>query len=164
MNDVNQLRASWVSKIEITHVDGVEVPGDCWLWHGYCDKVSGYGRVTVNKTPFYLHRFTYAQFVGPIPSGLHIDHLCRQRNCCAPHHLEAVTCLENVRRGIRASQTHCKNDHPLSGENVYIIKSPQGEHRQCRACRDARMAIWRAERKLRKAATWAKYLGDEVAS
>jgi hypothetical protein len=161
-----QLPPRWPARIEITNVDGVTVKGPCWIWHGYRDKDSGYGRVTVNKKLWHLHRFTYELFVGPIPPGLHIDHLCRQRACCAPHHLEPVTCATNVKRGMRASQTHCKNGHPLSGDNMYLGpgSKPAYKHRTCRTCRAVYMAEWKARRKQRQEETWAKYLGDEVAS
>lgn len=162
-HDVTQLRASWVRKIDITRVDDVVVPGECWLWRGAVDKDSGYGRVYVAHKCLHLHRVTYETFIGPIPEGLHIDHLCRVRGCCNPGHLEAVTPATNIRRGSRATQTHCKNDHLLSGENLYLSpgSKPQYKHRQCRTCRDAYMAEWRAKRKQRKADTWAMYLGDQ---
>lgn len=159
MNDVNRLRASWVRKIEITHVEGVDAEGPCWLWRGAIDKRSGYGRVLVDGKCGYLHRVTYEAFVGPIDKGLHTDHLCRQRACCNPAHLEAVSPMTNARRGLRGSQTHCKNGHPLSGDNLYVNqgRKPQYVHRTCRTCKSEYLAEWRANQKKRKAATWAKY-------
>lgn len=168
MNDINRLRASWVRKIEITHVDGVTVQGPCWLWRGAIDKVSGYGRVQVGTRGAYrcayLHRVTYEIFTGPIPDGLHADHLCRVRACCNPDHLEAVTPMTNARRGLRGSQTECKNGHPLSGDNLYVNQESKTQyvHRVCRTCRAEYLAEWRAKLKQRKADTWSKYLADET--
>ena len=69
----------------------------CWLWIGALNR-SGYG--LFNKTK--AHRFAYQMFVGPIEDGMHIDHLCRVRNCVNPSHLEAVTISENNRRAWEA--------------------------------------------------------------
>jgi hypothetical protein len=73
---------------------------------------------------------------GPIPDGLHLDHLCKVRNCVRPSHLEAVTPRENVMRSdgvasLNARKTHCKRGHPFSGRNLYV--RPNGE-RACRKC------------------------------
>jgi len=78
----------------------------------------------------------YEHFVGPIPDGFHIDHLCRNRACANPAHLEAVPPRVNILRGvgmsaIHARQTHCVNGHPFDAENTLIL--PDGE-RCCRTC------------------------------
>lgn len=156
-HDVTRLRPSWVRKINVAKVQDI-VPGECWLWTG-ADNGKGYGLVNVNKKLCYLHRFTYERFIGPIPDRLQLDHLCRQHACCAPHHLEPVTGLANVRRGSRATQTHCKRRHALAGDNLYIWTDRAGRaHRTCRECRDANMAEWRVALAERKRQTWAKYL------
>jgi hypothetical protein len=78
----------------------------CWVWRlsirkdGYAAaRVPGLGAIRV-------HRAAYQVYVGPIPDGLVIDHLCRVRSCCNPDHLEAVTPQENIARGIIGDLSH----------------------------------------------------------
>ena len=83
-----------------------------------------------------LHRAIYEKFVGPIPDGLTIDHLCRNRLCVNPAHLEPVTLAANVLRGEslpakNARKTHCPKGHPYDETNTHITK--QG-WRICKAC------------------------------
>lgn len=85
----------------LTRVD-IRVNG-CWLWVGRVDR-DGYGAFSVDTRPVKAHRFSYSTFVGAIPDGLQIDHLCRVRHCVRPEHLEPVTLQENLRRGREAMQ------------------------------------------------------------
>lgn len=112
----------------------------CWLWTGYCDP-AGYGRVGVfGRASERVHRVTYRAFVGPISSGLEIDHLCRVRACCNPQHLEAVEHRINVLRGRggaaeNAAKVTCKRGHPFDETNTVIYVRPSGRtFRSCRAC------------------------------
>jgi hypothetical protein len=118
----------------------VDPESGCWVWLRGTNGV-GYGTLRRNGRDHYAHRWFYEKHVGPIPAGLELDHLCRNRLCCNPEHLEAVTRTENLRRGfgpaaINARKTHCVNGHPLSGTNLYV--DPKGR-RQCRTCREAAM-------------------------
>lgn len=86
----------------------------CWIWAGYIS-AKGYGRMRTQSGPqqtIGAHRVAYELLVGPIPEGLTIDHLCRNRGCVNPEHLEVVTQRENTRRGkspagVNAQKTHC---------------------------------------------------------
>lgn len=101
----------------------------CWLWTAHVSE-QGYARMMVDRRAKSAHRFSYEQFVGPIPSGLTIDHRCRVRCCVNPNHLEAVSFRENIDRAI-ATRTHCKRGHPYTPENV--ISTPK-INRVCRQC------------------------------
>lgn len=110
----------------------------CWLWTAYCDP-KGYGRFRLRGRIVGAHRASYEIFVGPIPDGLYIDHLCRVRSCVNPAHMELVTNQENIRRGeagkatgIRQrAKTHCPSGHPYNEENTY----QHTRSRQCRECK-----------------------------
>ncbi len=109
----------------------------CWLWVGNLH--SGYGRFYYHGTEFRAHVWAYTNCIGPVPAGLELDHLCRNRACVNPLHLEPVTTKVNLLRGvsppaINARKTHCSNGHPLSGDNLCIELNGD---RRCIACRCA---------------------------
>lgn len=108
---------------------------DCWLFGGWLD--NGYGRFSVRGVDTRAHRLAWETLVGPIPTGLVIDHLCRVRSCCNPAHLEPVTHQVNILRGEAPSanlarRTHCSEGHELLGEN--LVKHMLPARRKCRIC------------------------------
>ena len=136
---------------------------DCWRWNGSHDQ-NGYGRVVVHSggssTP--VHRVVYEAMIGSIPVGREMDHLCRNRGCCNPMHLEPVTHRTNMRRGLAGAvgraQTHCHRGHAYE-EHARVsveIDTDGTEHktRVCRLCSCAESAKYRARRKVE--GTWPK--------
>lgn len=115
----------------------------CWLWISGINR-SGYGFASWQGKRILTHRLMYELLVGPVPEGLQIDHLCRNRACCNPAHLEVVTLRENVRRRgggqsrIDREKTHCPKSHPYDEKNTY--KDKRGR-RYCRSCHRERTAI-----------------------
>lgn len=112
--------------------------GNCVVWTGRKD--FGYGGFTPSKNKrFRAHRWAYEMFRGPIPTGLVLDHLCRNPACVDPWHLEAVTQLVNRERGLpiasalNALKTHCIKGHPFDEANTIQRKNRVG--RTCRLCR-----------------------------
>lgn len=114
---------------------------DCWVWTGTIS-MNGYGMLGVGGRKgkkLYAHRVSYNLFVGEVPEGLDLDHLCRNRRCVNPDHLEPVTRGENTRRGDlpkilkqRAKdRTHCMNGHIFNDSNTRLRKSGG---KICRTC------------------------------
>lgn len=103
----------------------------CWLWTGYKDR-EGYGRCWYKRRKYGVHRLFYEIFVGQIPEGMTVDHVCFITACCNPEHLRLLSALDNARRQRSALKVHCKNGHELAGRNLILRKS--GSARDCRAC------------------------------
>lgn len=106
-------------------------PGECWVWtgssHGRAPHL--YGCLGYKGKRHATHRLAYELVKGPIPDGLTLDHLCRNKLCFNPEHLEAVTHAENCRRAMR---DHCKHGHAYTPENTYI--RPGDGNRRCLTC------------------------------
>jgi hypothetical protein len=119
----------------------VDKTDSCWIWVA-CKYKDGYGRFRLNGRCHRAHRVAYELLVGPIPPGLVLDHLCRNRACVNPSHLDPVTHQTNIARGhapmlsrLRARDvTECRRGHEFTPENTYT--APRG-HRECRKCRRA---------------------------
>jgi hypothetical protein len=131
LNEI-QLRRFWAK---------VQKTGGCWLW--LASKQGEYGQFGVNGTPQRAHRISYELTNGPIPHGLHIDHLCRTPLCVNPAHLEAVSPVENTLRGLlpqrtrerHAARTTCKFGHSYDAATTAISSTARGyKFRRCRAC------------------------------
>jgi HNH endonuclease len=115
----------------------------CWLWTRSVND-EGYGQFymptgTRRSKVHRAHRFVYELINGPIPDGLHLDHLCRVPRCVNPAHLEPVTARENSHRGMSPTlvahrENRCLNGHEFTAENTILEKSGT---KRCRRCRNA---------------------------
>lgn len=110
----------------------------CWEYQGAL--THGYGIISDSTTgrSMMAHRAVWEKLRSPIPPGLQIDHLCRNKPCVNPDHLEPVTPSENTRRGLapvlgslhNSGKSHCPQGHPYDDENTYRYNGG----RSCRTC------------------------------
>jgi|WetSurMetagenome_2_1015567.scaffolds.fasta_scaffold898528_2 hypothetical protein len=123
-------------------IDKFVVGAGCWDWAG-AKSTAGYGLIGGGRRGAPLlsaHRLVYETLVGPIPDGLVTDHLCRNRACVNPDHIEIVTHRVNILRGTgasarNASKTHCPAGHEYTPSNTNL--SVGGRH-----CRECRRSVW----------------------
>jgi len=133
--------------------DKFTVGDGCWQWKVVNSE--GYGSFAIDRVKHKAHRVLYELMVGPIPAGLDIDHLCRNRACVRPDHLEPVTRGENQRRGVPyrpprnynpwgRQVTHCPRGHEYTPEN---LRSDKRNRRACLICHREKMAEYRRAKK-----------------
>ena len=131
----------------------------CWRWTGKIAKDTGYGHFAAYSTEhqknryFLAHRFS-CEFIANrcIPENMTIDHLCRNKWCVNPEHLEVVSLKENILRGnsvgaINAKKTHCKWGHLFSEDNIYI--HPKRGSRLCKKCQKRRVMEFQKRQKVK---------------
>lgn len=113
----------------------IEDTSGCWIWLGPRTRkgASGYGASRLNGKTMVSHRVAYELLRGSIPDGYDLDHLCRNRLCCNPDHLEPVTRSVNLRRGFEARG--CKNGHPYNEADFSLVHRSNGSlERRCKRC------------------------------
>ena len=126
---------SWyVEKLVSNFLSKIELFGECWIWSGYVSK-GGYGQFSVGRKTVLAHRFSHFAFIGDVADDLQVDHVCRNPSCVNPDHLQAITRIQNRRRGKDIIggevRTHCRHGHMLSAENVYEWRGKKA----CKVCR-----------------------------
>jgi hypothetical protein len=116
--------------------DKVDMTYSCWYWRA--NKRGGYGQFWYEGRFVGAHRYAYELLVGKIPEGLHIDHLCKNKSCVNPAHLDPTTNRDNLLRAgtnpaaVNAIKTHCIKGHELKGNNLHINKKTG--QRRCNHC------------------------------
>ncbi len=146
--DFAMLEQRFWSKVDLQGPLASPYLGPCWSWTASIS-YDGYGHYSQAGRIWYAHRWAWTMMRGEIPVGLGLDHLCRQKHCVNPAHLEPVTQRENVLRGNGlaaqcARRTHCPRGHPYDEINTYY--RPNGG-RFCRTCKRAGNRAYKARKK-----------------
>lgn len=146
-----ELELPWPTGRQLTNfLRKVERKEGCLVWTGALTS-SNYGAVRIAYTTYQAHRLSYRWFKGTLKAQDHVHHICGNRKCVKPSHLEAMHQLHHIQlervngvyRGKYSDVTHCKHGHPFSDENTYHYKSG----RYCRTCRSRRFAEFIQRRK-----------------
>lgn len=137
----NRERTVVSGPVETRILSRIKEENGCWVWQGHISS-DGYGRVYWNERQWLAHRAAYTLWAGPVAEGLELDHLCRNRQCVNPEHLEPVTHSENMMRSpimgrAQLEKTHCPKGHPYSEENTMR----RDGKRYCRTCERARWDV-----------------------
>lgn len=123
----------------------------CWEWQRRKDR-DGYGVMWVwidgKKRQRFAHRMSFEAFNGEIPPGLQIDHLCMNKSCVNPAHLQIVTSKENTQRYFKSINidSYCKNGHKRTPDNTFLT----GKTRYCKICRKNASAAYRERKSLER--------------
>lgn len=124
----------------------IDFSGDCWEWTAAVNS-KGYGIFSVDGSGRLAHRLSYERWMRPIPEGMQIDHLCHNKLCVRPAHLEPVANEENSRRRWE-TYTICASGHPLTGDNVRVHRRANGvDTNECVLCARARSKAYRERAK-----------------
>lgn len=138
----------WESKVGSHYIP--EPNTGCWLWTKNLGR-GGYAQAKIHFLTRNAARVFYEAFRGPIPDGLQLDHLCRQRSCVNPEHLEAVTARVNTLRSrapsaLNARKTHCPAGHPFDEKNTGYADAKH-TMRRCLKCHASRQRAYMARKR-----------------
>tara|TARA_R110000851_G_scaffold156925_1_gene299466 strand:+ start:43 stop:492 length:450 start_codon:yes stop_codon:yes gene_type:complete len=134
---------------------------DCWEWTSSKTK-KGYGEFSYNSATKRAHRLSYEDINGKIPEGLEIHHICNNRICVNPKHLEAVTHLANIQISVlRNKRTHCTKGHELTPDN--LVHRTNRAHTECATCNRDRVGRYQAKKKALESGTMS-VMGVDVSN
>ncbi len=143
---IERFNEKWTEEHRGYLVDGA--PSACHVWQAALTG-KGYGTFYNGQKDEAAYRFSYRTFVGEIPPELELDHLCDQRDCVNPAHLEPKTHQQNAERAANhlRGRTHCPLGHPLEGQNLQVKMMRGKQVRKCKACLNIDAEIRRNERR-----------------